>query len=93
MLVGLLMCTEVSPKMLFYHLCSRQASSDPFQGGLYFVEFFNTYAATYGMLIAVFCESLVVAWIYGEYKQEIFKSISIQRAKLKLKQFRTGSIQ
>lgn len=35
------------------------------QGGVYVVELLDRYAAGYSILVAVFCESIVVSWIYG----------------------------
>jgi len=35
------------------------------QGGVYVVELLDRYAAGYSILVAVFCESIAVSWIYG----------------------------
>lgn len=36
------------------------------QGGFYFFQLLDRYAAGYSILIAVFFEAIVVSWIYGE---------------------------
>lgn len=64
MLIGFVMCSQVR---------SPSSSSIPystltlglFQGGLLFVEFMSHYAASWGLLIAVFFETMVISWIYG----------------------------
>ena len=35
------------------------------EGGLIFVEFLSVYAASWGLLLAVMCEAIVISWIYG----------------------------
>ena len=43
------------------------------------VRIFEVFAAGYSILFAVFCESLVVSWIYGkhEIKMQIIKYIRL----------------
>lgn len=37
------------------------------QGGFYFFQLLDRYAAGYSMLVAVFFEAVVVSWIYGKF--------------------------
>lgn len=53
----------------FFHIYLIYLESETFlQGGLLFVEFMSHYAASWGLLIAVFFETMVISWIYGNYR-------------------------
>lgn len=43
------------------------------QGGFYFFQLLDRYAAGYSILIAVLFEAIAVSWIYGMLKMYIFK--------------------
>lgn len=42
------------------------------QGGFYFFQLLDKYAAGYSILIAVFFEAVAVSWIYGNLSNQYF---------------------
>jgi hypothetical protein len=57
---------------IFYCPCSILKHLLTFQGGMFILQLFDNYAATYSLLFIGLVECIGIAWVYGKFIYSVF---------------------